>query len=57
MIKFETQLPVGMEVSRGVVPNAGIPPISLTLYRWRRVSAPVEGGVQSSDARLFICVN
>ena len=56
MIKFETPLPAGVEVSRGVVSNAGIPPISLTLYRWRRVSAPVEGGGQSSDARIFICV-
>ena len=44
MIKFETQLPAGVEVSRGVVSSAGIPPISLTLYRWRRMSAPVEGG-------------
>ena len=41
---------------QGVVSNAGIPPISLTLYRWRRVSAPVEGGGQSTDARIFICV-
>ena len=45
------------EMSRGVVSNAGIPPTSLTLSRQRRVSVPVEGGGQSSDAQLFICGN
>ena len=52
---YETRLPAGVQMSRGVVSNAGIPPTSLTLSRQRRVSVPVEGGGQISDAQLFIC--